>query len=316
MKNTLIFLKDVEIFPESMIDYSYKHREAERSEGNMQGDFLIKIKAAYNQFTRAEKKVADFIIQNPKDVLFMSITDLAEACGVGDTSVFRFCKTMELKGYQEFKMKLSLGMSDSPQEPFTGNISLTDSFQELSYKVLSTNINALTEAYSLLDEDQFRKAIDFLHEAQRVYFFGVGASLLTALKAMNKFLRTIPKVYCIQDSHIQAMAAATMSPDDVAVVISYSGATKDTIHVAQTAKAAGAAVICMTRFIKSPLTAFADITLLCGAKEGPLQGGSTSAEISQLFLIDLMYTEYYRRYFEVCSKNNEKTSASVLEKIY
>ena len=56
----------------------------------MQGDFLIKVRAVYNQFTKAEKKVADYILQHPKDVLFMSITDLAEACDVGDTSVFRF----------------------------------------------------------------------------------------------------------------------------------------------------------------------------------------------------------------------------------
>ncbi len=65
----------------------------------MQGDLLIKIKAEYNQFTKAEKKVADYIFQNPKEVLFMSITDLAEVCGVGDTTVFRFCKTMDLKGF-------------------------------------------------------------------------------------------------------------------------------------------------------------------------------------------------------------------------
>ena len=64
--------------------------------------------------------------------------------------------------------------------------------------------------------------------------------------------------------------------------------------------------------MKSPLSAYSDVTLLSGANEGPLQGGSTSAEISQLFLVDLIYTEYYRRYFEQCSVNNEKTSGSVL----
>lgn len=284
----------------------------------MQGDFLTKIKAAYNQFTKAEKKVADYILQNPKEVLFMSITDLAEVCEVGDTSVFRFCKTMELKGYQEFKMMLSLSLSEGIQEvdQFAGNINLDDSLPELAQKVLNTNINALTETYSLLDTKQFSQAIDELHRAKRIYFFGVGASLLTALKAMNKFLRIEPKVYCIQDSHMQAMAASMMGPDDVAVLISYSGATKDTIHVADMAKRAGSKVICITRFVKSPLTSYSDITLLCGANEGPLQGGSTSAEISQLFLIDLMYSEYYRRYFDKCSKNNEKTSGSVLEKLY
>lgn len=284
----------------------------------MEKDFLIKVRAAYNQFTKAEKKVADYILQQPKKVLFMSITDLAEACNVGDTSVFRFCKTMELKGYQEFKMMLSLSLRDSTNltEEFTGDISLDDDFASLAKKVLNTNVNALTETYSLLDEKVFGKAIDALHEAKRVYFFGVGASLLTALKAMNKFLRIEPKVYCVQDSHMQSMVAATLGTEDVAVLISYSGATKDTIHVAEIAKNSGVKTICMTRFVKSPLTAYSDITLLCGANEGPLQGGSTSAEISQLFLVDLMYTEYYRRYFDRCSKNNEKTSGSVLEKLY
>lgn len=283
----------------------------------MQGDFLTKIKAEYNQFTRAEKKVADFIIQNPKEVLFMSITDLAEACEVGDTSVFRFCKTMNLKGYQEFKMMLSLSLHDGKPgiQQLDGNIGLEDSFAELALKVLNTNINALRETYTLLNEENFNTAIRYLYEAKRICFYGVGASMLTAMKAANKFLRIEPKVYCVQDSHMQAMVASTMGVNEVAVVFSYSGATKDTIHVAELAKRAGAKVICVTRFVKSPLTSYSDVTLLCGANEGPLQGGSTSAEISQLFLIDMMYTEYYRRYFEKCSKNNEKTSSSVLEKL-
>lgn len=284
----------------------------------MQGDFITRIKSAYNQLTKAEKKVADYILANPKEVLFMSITDLAEACEVGDTSVFRFCKTMELKGYQEFKMMLSLSIGEAQEEmdQFTGNnISMEDSFNDLAKKVLNTNINALMETYSLIREDRMDQAIQMLHESRRIFFYGVGASMLTAMKAMNKFLRIENKVVCIQDSHMQAMAAATMSSDDTAVLFSYSGATKDTIHVARVAKRAGAKIICITRFVKSPLSTYADVTLLSGANEGPLQGGSTSAEISQLFLVDLIYTEYYRRYFEKCSQNNERTSASVSEKL-
>ena len=139
--------------------------------------------------------------------------------------------------------------------------------------------------------------------------------MLTAMKAMNKFLRIEPKVRCLPDTHMQAMAASVMGPEDVAVLFSYSGATKDTIQVAELAKQAGATVICVTRFVKSPLTSFSDVTLLSGANEGPFQSGSTSAEISQMFLIDLMYTEYYRRYFKRCSRYNEKSTASVVEKL-
>nr|WP_288828919.1 MurR/RpiR family transcriptional regulator [uncultured Clostridium sp.] len=283
----------------------------------MKGDFLTRIRAEYNQFTKAERKVADYILQNYREVLFMSITDLAEACEVGDTSVFRFCKTLELKGYQEFKMQLSLSLHDETtgQGRLEGDISLKDSFAEVSRKVLNTNMSALEETYSLLNEESFDRVIRYLHDAKRICFFGVGASMLSAMKAANKFLRIEPKVSCVSDSHMQAMVASMMGEGEAAVIFSYSGATKDTIHVAELAKKAGAATICITRFIKSPLTSFSDVTLLCGANEGPLQGGSTSSEISQLFLIDLMYTEYYRRYFETCNQVNERVSSSVLDKM-
>lgn len=282
----------------------------------MQGDFITRIKSAYNQLTKAERKVADYILANPKDVLFMSITELAQACEVGDTSVFRFCKTMELKGYQEFKMMLSLSIKEAKDEKellAEGRITMEDSFSSLAKKVLNTNINALMETYSLIQEEKMDQAIRIINESRRVFFYGVGASMLTAMKAMNRFLRIENKVFCIQDVHMQVMAAATMTPDDAAMLFSYSGATKDTIHVAQVAKKAGAKIICVTRFVKSPLSAYADVTLLSGANDGPLQAGPDSAEISQLFLVDLIYTEYYRRYFEKCRKNSERTSASALE---
>ena len=72
---------------------------------------LLDIQVSYNQFTKTEKKIAEFVIKNTNQVLFMSITDLADACKVADASVHRFCRTMGLKGYQEFKMKLSLSMN-------------------------------------------------------------------------------------------------------------------------------------------------------------------------------------------------------------
>ena len=113
----------------------------------MQSDFLAKVHTMYNQFTKAEKKVADFILQNPKRVLFMSITELADECKVGDTSVFRFCRTMGVKGYQEFKMQLSLSIHDGKEEEsrLAGETSLEDSFGELAKKVLNTNMKAVAE---------------------------------------------------------------------------------------------------------------------------------------------------------------------------
>lgn len=107
-----------------------------------------------------------------------------------------------------------------------------------------------------------------------------------------------------------------MSEKDVAVIISYSGSTKDSIEVARKAKERGAAIIVITRFVKSPLTSYSDITLLCGANEGPAQGGSLSAKIAQLYLLDVLYVEYFKRTYEASIVNKENTSAAVAVKLF
>ena len=165
--------------------------------GSVNSDnFILQIKASYNQFTKAEKKVADYVIANQSGVLYMSITDLADACRVGDTSVYRFCRTMKLQGYQEFKMKMSLSQAaaapakPSPQAPY-------DNLGSMAEKIMELHMEAIKETYMLLDRDNFEKTLDMFEKAERVHFFGIGDSLLTAEEARNKFLRVTNKVSCI-----------------------------------------------------------------------------------------------------------------------
>lgn len=284
----------------------------------MQEDYLTKIRSAYNQFTKAEKKVADYILNNSREVLFMSISDLAEACDVGDTSVFRFCKTMNVKGYQEFKMLLSLSMRENETQTLEDEktTTLEDDIEKLAKKVYEENLSAIKETYSLLDSKKMAEALDVLTDAKRIVFFGVGTSMLTAMKAMNKFMRIEPKVVCNMDAHMQLITASTLTEGDVAFIFSYSGSTKDTVEIAKFAKQAKAKIIVITRFVKSQLTQYADILLLSGANEGTLQNGSTSAEISQLFLVDIIYSEYYRRHFKRCKPTWDTTTDSIRDKNY
>ncbi|MEK4760397.1 MurR/RpiR family transcriptional regulator [Viridibacillus sp. FSL E2-0187] len=279
-------------------------------------DIFSLIHSRYNSFTNTEKKVADYILENIKDVLYMSITDLADACNVGESSVFRFCKTMDLKGYQEFKIVLAHSISlDNETPQLSSMITMQDTIGELASKVLSSNVNALTETYNLITENDISNAVESMVQAERIHFFGVGSSLMTAMEAKNKFMRITNKTECSLDSHLQVMSAALMTEKDVAILISYSGSTKDTIEVAKVAKESGAKIISITRFAKSPLTSFSDITLLCGANEGPLQGGSLTAKIAQLYLLDLLYFEYFKRTNKEAVHNKELTAKAVIEKM-
>ncbi|OME87420.1 transcriptional regulator [Paenibacillus sp. FSL A5-0031] len=274
------------------------------------------IHSKYNNLTNTERKVADFILENSEGVVYMSITDLADHCGVGESSVFRFCRSLSYKGYQDFKIALAHSITAENEIPqLTDKVLMNDTMDQVSSKVLSSNISALNETYNLIDNEKMDQAIEHLLQAERVIFFGVGSSLMTAMEAKIKFMRITNKTECSIDSHLQMMSAALMTKRDVAVVISYSGSTKDTIEVAKRAKESGATVISITRFVKSPLTSYSDLTLLCGANEGPLQGGSLSAKISQLYLLDVLYVEYFKRTYEDSIRNKESTAASVAVKL-
>ena len=285
----------------------------------MSGSSLIlDIQLSYNQFTKTEKKIADFVVQNTNRVLFMSITELSEACGVADASVHRFCRTMGVKGYQEFKMKLSLSITSEEEDISEINEvdSKMDSLEFTLDKILQGHINALKETRTLMRMEEIERTVQMMEEAANIYFFGIGDSLLTAREARNKFLRICNKVSCIDDPHMQAMTASMAGPKDVIFIISYSGATKDNIYVAKIAKKAGAKVVGITRFLKSPLTGYTDALLVCGSNEGPLDGGSMGAKLSQLYIIDVLFQEYYRRNKEISMENNKKTSKAVVDKLY
>lgn len=279
---------------------------------------LLDIQLLYNQFTKTEKKIADFVTKNTNQVLFMSITDLAEACSVAEASVHRFCRTMGVKGYQEFKMKLSLSMAGDETESVTGdkdNLKV-DSLQYTMDKILETQISALKETHTLINAEDVEKTVSMMEQAKHIYFFGIGDSLLTALEARNKFLRITAKISCVEDPHMQAMTASMLTKEDMIFFISYSGSTKDNVYVAEIAKEVEARIVAITRFVKSPLTNYTDVVLLCGSNEGPLEGGSMGAKLSQLYIIDILFQEYYRRNLGISAENNRRTSKAVVEKLY
>jgi Transcriptional regulators len=209
------------------------------------------IRSYYPSFTPAEQRIADFILSNPREVIYMSVTELAERCGVGDGTVVRFAQDIGFSGYQELKLTLSRDLV-GPFENVLEDVSPEDSLDDIVRKITNKNLKAITDTTRLIDIDSLKKAIEIISQSRKVEFYGVGASGFTALDAKYKFLRIGIVCDALTDPHLQAMSAATLTSKDVAVGISHSGATKDTIDSLKVAKNAGAKTICITNFIHSP----------------------------------------------------------------
>lgn len=270
-------------------------------------DIFTRIRLRYNTFTKAQKKLADLVLNDPRSVLYKSITELANLCNIGDATVSRFCRDLKFKSFQEFKLAIAQSFSMEEKEPdFSGStITMQDSISLMAKKILCKNIEALNETFALINEKRISQVTDWLVDAQRIMFFGVGSSYHTALEGCYKFMRITSKAGIFSDTHMQYVSASLMSEKDVAIIVSSSGATKETVDMAQLAKNNGAKTVCLTRFLSSPLIEYSDITLICSTNERLFQGQSLSVEIAQLYLLDVLFMEFFRRTYPEARKNSE-----------
>lgn len=285
------------------------------SNGGGKAATLLHIQSLRPSFTKSEQKVADIVLAQTESVIYLSVIDLAEKAGVGETTVLRFCRKIGFRGYQEFKLALAQELVH-PVKNLHGEVGEDDSLVTITQKVTAFNRQAVEDTHAMLDTKLLERCVELFRTAGTIHFYGVGTSAVTALDAKYTFLRLGLKVDAFNESHLQAMAAATLGPGDVAIGLSVSGSTKDTIDSLKVAKQAGATVICITHYRRSPITNVADITLLTAAQEGPLQGGSLAAKIAQLHVIDVICTALTMRIKEKALLYKERTAKAVLERKY
>lgn len=276
---------------------------------------LLMINSVYSSLTKSEKKVADAVLEDPEAAVFYTITDLAEKAGVGETSVIRLCRKLGFKGYQEFKLSIVQDLA-SPVEQMSGEIEELDDLTTIAKKITVQNTQSLQNALSLLNEHKLQTIVEAMIKAEKIYFFGVGSSGITAMDAKYRFMRLGFNVDASMDSHVIAMNAALARKEDVVAFISTSGSTKDVVDALQIAKANGAFIFCLTNHARSPITQQADAVLLGTSREMPLQGGAFSSKLAQIHLLDILTTAISLQRKDQTYSALEKTAKSVIQKLY
>ena len=172
----------------------------------------------------------------------------------------------------------------------------------------------MTQTLELVRPEDYIRAADLLEEADRVLCMGQGGSMIIAMEAAHLFSTASGKFISVTDSHMQTIAIATAGENDVILFFSYSGATKDLIQTISYACERGLRSILVTHFANSPGADLADVTLLCGANESPLQLGSVGARIAQMYLMDVVFSELCRRNLDECRQSRARIAAALAEK--
>ena len=278
-------------------------------------NILERLHSSYYQLSAAERKVADYVLSNHPHVQFMSITQLADECGVAEATVSRFCRSLGLKGFNAFKIEVAMHAATfSAAGRIRDRHVLSDSLESRCIEAGKLSQEAIQQTIDLVRPRDIETAIGLFERAGKVICMGSGGSMIMALELAHLFGTITNKFFAVTDSHIQISTAATLDPTDVIVLFSYSGATHNGIAVLELAKVRGIPTILVTRFPKSPAAQLADLVLHCGSNESPFQFGSVPAKVAQLVLMDVLFQEYLRRNRETSEENLQQIAAALSEK--
>lgn len=253
---------------------------------------LLRLREQSRLFSTTEQEIAEFILSNPRLVVDMSIHELAKQTSSSASSIVRLCNHTGYSGYKEFRKAVTyeLALREHSMRVERQEVDHGDTLQDIIDKITYANIVSLEETRELMDVGTLQACVDLIKQARVVYLFGLGNSLVAVQDAYQKFLRLNKLCVINADWHSQIIQAQNAGTHDLGLVISHSGTTAEMVQCMKIMKEKGTPIIAVTRCVNSPVSELADRKLYTTASESVFHSGSMAARISQLSIIDILYT--------------------------
>lgn len=274
----------------------------------------MKIRSLLPGLARAEQRVAKVVLENPGTVAHRSITEVAEQAGTSETTVTRFCKAIGVGGYPELRIALAADTARSQaraNHDMGGDIGPGDDLKQVVGKVAFADARAVEETAEQLDIESLDKVVQAVAGARRVDVYGFGASAFVAFDLQQKLHRIGLTCFAWNDTHIALTSAAVLTGADVAVGISHTGSTAETVEALRVAGETGATTVALTNFPRSPITEIADHVLTTAARETTFRSGAMASRIAQLTVIDCLFIGVAQHHVDTAKTALEATYEAV-----
>jgi DNA-binding MurR/RpiR family transcriptional regulator len=273
---------------------------------------LFALREHFPRLPAAEKKAAQYVLDEPRKVLHCNITELAKHCGVSQAAIVRLCRRIGIEGFSDFKLRLSYDVFRTTDERFLPDLQIESAMDgpQVVKGVIGNLQRSLARLQSLCDVNLLSQAADRIRFAPMNYAFGVGASGLAAQDFYQKMIRIgIPCAHS-HDTDFQVIAACNLTKEDTALVISNSGETAAMTAVSGWAKKNGAFLITLTMETDNTLRRNADLPLLVPSLEQVYRTGASVSRINQLAVIDMLFSLLIFKDLDTTIATLEKTIAA------
>ncbi|KLE15814.1 MurR/RpiR family transcriptional regulator [Clostridium sp. C8] len=272
-----------------------------------------------DELTKAENKICDYIEEYMNSSIYMTVTEIANNCGVGEATVTRFCRKLGFRSFLEFKMTMAQEFKNNGYDNADTSaeinknevLSENDSLGEFVKKFYDMNVNSLEDTLKKIDYKIIEEISNILVKAKRIAFAGIGHSGIIAEDAYYKFMKIGLVCNFYRDSHTLLMMASLMKAGDVLFIISNSGNTDEVNMAAEVARENNVKVISITENLLSRLSRVSDYVLNYTYQEMKLDMESVGIRISQSFLVDLICTNVIRNNKEVALDSKIKTEKAI-----
>lgn len=278
------------------------------------------IKINYKNLSKSEKLVADYILKDRGDITEMTISELAGEINVSEPTIIRFTKSININGYTQLKLKASKDIGSNQinnnDNYFLHNfeVSKEDKISDIPNIIYNKTTKALNETLTMLNIENYEHIINCIAKANTIEIIAAGNSGAIAHDLMSKLIRIGIKANYNTDNHIQDLNILSLKENDIVFAISHSGSTTDIVNSVKLAKSNGQTTIVLTNFKASEITKYADYVLNTGDFETSFLSETMTSRISQLMLIDMIYSGLIISNYEKYSKQLEKVNKMVATK--
>ncbi len=280
------------------------------------GSVLTRIRSVLPDLPTALQRVGEQVLSAPAVVARATILETAERSGTSAATVTRFCRALGLPGYADLRLAMAeeTGRSSAVagwEIDIGREILPNDSLERVLSMIATADIRAIQETAAQVDLTEVEKAADAIVRAGRVEVYGIGGSALVAGEMQLCLHRIGIPTWAWGDVHSGLTSAALLGPADVAIAVSHSGATYETVEMLSTAGSRGATTVTLTSFPNSPLAEVADIVLTTAIHETTFRPDALAARHPQLIVLDLIYVAVAQRRYEATGEALRATAEAV-----
>lgn len=286
----------------------------------MEDNVFATIRSRFNTLSKTQKNIADFILSNKSETVLLTINELSQKCNVSDPTVIRFINKLDYSSYSTFRLDMAGELSKEAHISSSNIIRIEDGYQSIKAyddinivkeKVVNSVTCAVNDLNNIVNTDDLERVVNIMYESTSILFYGSGGSSVIAMDAYHKFMRIGKKVSFDLNSHFSLIKICHLEPNDVVILISHTGESREVLECAESAKERGCKIIGITSYLNSDLANIANVTLFSSTYDLEYYTDAMVSRLIQLVILDMIFISLSLKIGEESKKMIEKSRKAI-----